>query len=653
MQKIKSQQYLSKKILWSNLLISCFLVSNLFGQTIPPEQDTRKTPNEQVDNPATQQNSTTPDESSGFQPLINAKSIGLSKDGTQQIFDGDVIAIGPRSLVTADKIIWDQKNKKIIAEGHVIGLSNGQYITGDKIELWTESGDAKVQNAILVVNDGGEAEKISKEILGYSISEIEFEAHRKERIDEIELKKKDLKLEARTTTKSGKELSPEIIRDYARFLEQSDLIARQENPAFAQMTEDRRQTLKRRRNFWDQARLSETLNQRVGNTSYFKLKGDFLERTNGNDLNAKNGLWTPCHCENDESPPWALRSSNIFAQPGGYATFNHAILEIKGIPVLYLPWARLPIKGVRQSGFLPPSISSDSQSGNVYSQPLFLDLGENKDVTLKTDFFEKRGTKFGFEGRYQRRQYSGFQLNLEMMRDRVWMEKRGNRVELYNLYSQGLEAARQDKSGDDISKVGNYTYRDFAVRRVAQAQYWQETEYKDCLLEDPNLRRSCEAKLFGRLRPPGNSTRGMLKWSGHERISDRISFSSSGELYSDRQYSADLYTPESFQAGFDTGSGERALQPIRAQINYDQSNYYIGLGSGVSDYVKYNDNFEGYQLPAYLKLKSRWFTLNDTLLPIYFGAGLDQLRIARVQGNKIDPEEQSDYLPPAWWRRAT
>jgi lipopolysaccharide export system protein LptA len=589
----------------------------------------------------------------GFTPLINAKSTGFSKDGGQQIFDGDVIAIGPQSLVTADKIVIDEKKKKVTADGHVIILSNNQIVTGDTIELWTDTGDIKVDNAILVMNDPTEADRIAKQILGYSSQEIEFEAHRHLRLDEIDGKKRDMRYDVRMTVKKGGEVSESSIKQYAQFLEQQDLIAKQENPAFSQMSEERRQTLKKRREYWAQSRLGDSIGAPGGSlATYFKITGSALERTNGNDLKALEGTWTSCHCDKDETPPWGFSSNKIEAQPGGYATFSDAVLEVKGLPVLYLPWFRLPIKDRRQSGFLPPTITSDSQSGSVYSQPLFLDLGTDKDITLKTEFFERRGTKFALENRYQRKKYSGYQLNLEMMRDRVWLNKIKNREDLEELYFSGLDAARRQAPGTPPDDISRYTERDYAARLVSQRDYWEKSGYKDCVSTDPIARLHCEQRLSSDLRHPANSNRGFVKWKAQERLGERLSVIGTGELYSDRQYSSDLYTPESFQAGFDTGSGERPIDPVRLQFHNDQKNFYLGLGGQFGDYVRTNDNFEGFQLPTVIKTHTRLIPIAPSLLPAYGTVSLDQYRIVRKPGSQNDNEERWFYLGNAWYRRA-
>ncbi len=599
---------------------------------------------------------TIPGASDSPQFFFDARSTGFTKDGKQRVFEGDVIAIGPKSLVTADKVVSDEETHSIIAEGHVIILTNGQYITGDKIQLWGETGDVKVTNALLVINDSSESDRIAHEILGYSASEIEFEAHRSARKTEIDKKKSELRSEARQRTKEGLNVPKSVIDDYARYLEQGDMISEQENPAFAQMSEARRKTLRKRRDFWEQARLSDRVKGNASATAYFRMTGDTLERTNGNDFKSTDGLWTPCHCEKDEEPAWALRSSKTEAQPGGYATFTNTVLEVKGVPVIYLPWLRVPIKDKRQSGLLMPSTSSDSASGSVFSQPLYIDLGPDKDMTVKAEVFERRGTKIATEYRQQTKQYSGFQLNGELMQDRLWSLRRANRQDLKSLYMSGLDAASDPSQNNEGDISADYSGRDYARMRLRQKSFWDSIKRTDCVNVDPsrpNAQKECRDALSTSLRYPDNDRRGMFRWKAQERFSDRLSLVTTGELYSDRQYNTDLYVPESFEAGFDTGSGERSIQPARAQVHYDGREYYLGIGSSFGDYVLRNDRYEGYQLPSIVKAKTRWYRLGNTGSPIYGNLSTEQYRISRNAGNPEDSEHDQVLLPNAWWRRAT
>lgn len=593
-----------------------------------------------------------PESSDGIPQLFfDARTTGFTRDGKQQIFDGDVIAIGPRSIITADRVVVDQEKRALIAEGHVVILAADQILTGDRIEFATETGDFKIAGARMIVNDKAEADHIAKDVLGFSAPELSFEAERKARLDEVAKQKDVIKEAVRRKAKIGQGASEYDIRDYARFLHQEDLIRSQENPAFARMTESRRNNLRKRRDFWEKSRVSERVQVDPGKQSYFRLEGDELVKTNGNDFSAKHSLWTPCKCERDELPAWGIRASSTFAQMGGYATFRDALLEVKGVPVLYLPWLMVPIKDRRQSGLLMPSFTDDAVSGSGYSQPLFIDLGKNKDVTLKGDIFERRGLRAGAEFRWKKSEYSGLQLNMEAMRDKVWLAQRSVRSELSQMYTNGLEAARTQPPGAPAGDISASMGPEYTARRLSQRDWW-ESQAPSCLSDDPEERLVCEAKVLASSRAPNNSNRGLTRWRGYDRLGDRLSFVTSGEWYSDRQYSSDVYIPDAGQPGFDTGSGEWSINPIRSRFNYDGSNYYLGLGSYIGDSTMLNDRFEGYQTPWAIHGRTRWHRLKSAGLPIYGRATLDNYRISRDLGSRQDLESNLDWIPSGYWSRA-
>lgn len=584
------------------------------------------------------------------QLFFDARTTGFTRDGKQQIFDGDVIAIGARSIITADKVIVDQENHRLIADGHVVVLAADQILTGEKIDYALDTGDFKIFGARMIVNDKLEAERIAKDVLGFSLPELSFEADRKARVEEVSRKKDVIKETVRRKAKIGQGANQNDIGQYARFLEQEELISKQENPAFAHMTDARRNTLRKRRDFWEKSRVSERVQMDPSRQSYFRLEGDELLRTNGNNFLAKHSLWTPCRCEKDETPAWGVRASSAEAQMGGYATFYDAMFEVKGVPVLYLPRIMLPIKDQRQSGLLMPSFSDDAVSGSGYSQPLFLDLGRDKDATLKADFFERRGMKAGAEFRWKRSEYSGLQLNVEGMRDRIWLTQRSTRRELGEMYAEGLKEAQTQPPGTTSADISQFSGREYTKLRLSQRDWW-EANAPECLSEDESKRSACEEMVRGSVRVPNNVNRGLIRWRAYERLGDRLSFLTTGDLYSDRQYNSDVYLADAMQPGFDSGTGERSINPIRSRFSYDGSDYFVGLGSFIGDSTRLNDRLEGYQSPLVAQARSRWYLLKPEGLPIYGRAAYDDFRITRDAGGVSDPESDRQWVPGGNWRR--
>ncbi len=593
-----------------------------------------------------------PESASGRPQLFfDARTTGFGKDGKQQVLDGDVIAIAGGRIVTADLVVFDQQTRKFSAEGHVVIVAANQILTGDKIEFFLDSEDFKLTSAKIVANDPEKAQGITKDVLGFSIQELNFEADRKARLEEVNSKKLEIRRGFENRTGLRGDPNDEELKVYTKLLEQEEMIKKQENPAFAHMTETRRNRIKKRRDFWDSSLDLQKGFDGKGLQSYYRFEGDEITKTNGNDFMAKNALVTPCRCEDDEAPAWGVRSAEAEAQMGGYATFRHALIEIKGVPVLYLPWLKVPVKDARQSGLIMPMFSQDAISGSGFSQPLYLDLGVDKDATIKGEVLEKRGLRAGLEFRWKRRKYSGFQLNIEGMRDRIWMSQRASRRDLFQMYKEGLQAARSEAPGTAPADISGFNDREYTRMRLMQRSWW-EANAKECLDSDPIVSKQCEQSLLDAVRPPTNVNRGTAKWRLHDRLTDRLSLTSSGDLYSDRQYNPDVYIADSIQAGFESGSGERAINPVRTRLTYDGSDYFIGLGSYFGDSSRLRGRFEGYQLPLVAQARSKWLTLDLGSVSIYGRFFADDYRILRNRGIGVGSDQVSGMLPSGHWRRA-
>ena len=336
----------------------------------------------------------------GSQIYFDSAKTGITNDMKRQLLEGDVVVIGAGTLVAADKVELDRTTNVVEARGHLVIMNQSNLFLGESVVYHLATGDFEIRDATMLTNDTVEIEKVTRRIFGFTPREVEFEKQRRRRLAEIDELRSRLRREARRQLTAGQPLSPDIVNRYTLLLEQDALVRNQENPSLARFPSERRQALKGRRDFWEKSRATGIGTQQGGLASaYFHLEGDQLTRSNGNDYAARNALFTPCLCEAGESPAWAFRADEIEAQIGGYADLSHPILEIKGIPVLYLPHLKLPLKDRRQSGFLMPTFGFESRSGNIYTQPVYFDLGPSSDATFTTDVFEKRLASLPASGR--------------------------------------------------------------------------------------------------------------------------------------------------------------------------------------------------------------------------------------------------------------
>ena len=124
-------------------------------------------------------------------------------------------------------------------------------------------------------------------------------------------------------------------------------------------------------------------------------------------------------CKLDESE-WYLRISELsLDRARNIGTGINAVVEFKGVPILYMPYMTFPLNNQRKSGFLAPTIGTSSSSGLEMAVPYYWNIAPNLDATFTPKIFTRRGLQLGAEFRYLNRDYLG-QLDSEYLpRDRL------------------------------------------------------------------------------------------------------------------------------------------------------------------------------------------------------------------------------------------
>ena len=560
----------------------------------------------------------------GPQLFFDADYSTFDKEGLTHRFEGNVIAIAARIIISADRLVFDKKNNQVFGEGHVVVIAPSQVISGTSLVLETSHNEFTMTDAMILVNDSQALQKYNREILGFTSQELTFEAERNNRLSEISEKKASIRDLFRNKAKTKPDAS--LIEPYVALLEQEELIRKQTNSSLAKLSESKRESFQRRRNFWNQSRgIAVGEQPSITRIGYFVIEGESIKRLTEERFFAKRAFFTPCFCQGDDTPPWGFRAEEIHAQGEGYADLYHPILEIKGVPVLYLPLLKIPMKSKRQSGFLLPSLTHSNVNGSMYSQPIFFALNENSDATLTTDFIENRGLRLGLEYRIQSRQYSGWEFQFETIRDRLWLNQKEKRQRLANDFKQGLERAR-NRIAENPATGNGLSENEAEFQTLSDPGWWRRHGLSRCLAEE-SYSQCMKHEIDNRLQLPNNSWRGQFKWKGQSIIAPRLNLISHGTLLSDHRYQEDLWVPSfseiSQQAPIDLYSTSRA------RLHLDGENFYLGAGSHFSDPVLALEKFSGYQIPLYFKLQSRMIPLLESVspLPLYLQSSIENRRI--------------------------
>ena len=241
-------------------------------------------------------------------------------------------------------------------------------------------------------------------------------------------------------------------------------------------------------------------------SSFFKIKGSELIKINEIDYASLNSSLTFCHCEEDESPAWAIKSSKLFLREDNYASVHNSVLEIKGLPVFYFPYMRFPISSKRRPGLLQPSFSFTENNGFSYKQDFYVPINDYSDLTAGYHYFSERGVKLNFSPRISFSDFSFFDFSLETIRDKKWLKEKKRNEAFLDFYKGGISSLY--RGGD------KKPYQD-SRRSLYSKKWWKKPKsLKECYSQGVDTASCLDSLLEEHLDSPNNRQRGKVSWSG-------------------------------------------------------------------------------------------------------------------------------------------
>ncbi|PKH20645.1 LPS biosynthesis protein [Pseudomonas sp. 43NM1] len=248
----------------------------------------------------------------------------------------------------------------------------------------------------------------------------------------------------------------------------------------------------------------DTGEAKVDNAEYVlhksRIRGSALyaKRAENAIIRLKDGTYTTCE---PNSNAWQLKGNNITLNPAtGFGTATNVTLRVKDIPILYTPYIYFPIDDRRQSGFLPPTIGTGTDTGFMLVTPYYFNLAPNYDATLYPRYMSKRGMLVEGEFRYLTESSEGQfgaaylndddterskQTDYEKTRYMYnWQHKGGldsrvlTQVDYTKIsdpyYFQDLQTDQIGVKGDDyVNQQGSVTYRGEGYTAQLNAQAYQ------------------------------------------------------------------------------------------------------------------------------------------------------------------------------------
>ncbi|HPW17138.1 MAG TPA: LPS assembly protein LptD [Candidatus Aminicenantes bacterium] len=129
---------------------------------------------------------------------------------------------------------------------------------------------------------------------------------------------------------------------------------------------------------------------------FLLFEAESLERKRADLYELRKGRITACAQPN---PRWSFGVSRGRIETDDHMTLRDAVLRIKSVPVLYVPYLRYPLKD-RATGFLMPRLGFGGAKGLSLSQSFYWAIAPNMDATAGVDLYLSRGAGASLEYRY-------------------------------------------------------------------------------------------------------------------------------------------------------------------------------------------------------------------------------------------------------------
>jgi LPS-assembly protein len=206
-----------------------------------------------------------------------------------------------------------------------------------------------------------------------------------------------------------------------------------------------------------------------GTRLYFTA--DRVERISLDTIIAENAQITAC---DENVPKWSFHAKRVKIKTGDRARLVSSTFKIKGLPVIYLPYASISIKHRdRASGFLTPTFGGSGSKGFRLSEAYYLTLGRSADITFRGDVYFKRGIGFGTDLRTRANSRSYLNAGFYYVKDRILGPKESPAnpdqggsslyVEGVHYFPNGFTAAA------DVNVTSNLAFRQVFSDSIQQA----------------------------------------------------------------------------------------------------------------------------------------------------------------------------------------
>jgi len=176
----------------------------------------------------------------------------------------------------------------------------------------------------------------------------------------------------------------------------------------------------------------------------YHISAEEAEKLGENQYRVREGSFTTCDAKR---PPWKFTVKDLYVTLGGEGVARRAVFYFEDIPVLYLPWATIPLRKERETGFLLPQPGYSNLYGPQVKTGFYWAMTKEMDSTLYADYLGDRGFKEGLEYRYAFGRETDGEARFYFINDTVFGNQR------YSFFLQN-----EQKLPSDFYLKGNINY---------------------------------------------------------------------------------------------------------------------------------------------------------------------------------------------------
>ncbi|MEM7768081.1 MAG: LPS assembly protein LptD [Pseudomonadota bacterium] len=177
-------------------------------------------------------------------------------------------------------------------------------------------------------------------------------------------------------------------------------------------------------------------------------------------------VYTACEiCEEGDTPTWSLRARRaVLNEETKMISYRDAVLEVGGIPVIYLPYFAHPDPSSgRRSGFLFPDAGLSSKVGWFYQQPYYWAISDHQELTISPRVHSRVNPLLELD--YSKRFWSGqLNINTSVTQERLF-DGDGERLE------DSDNSVRSHVFADGLFRINDRWLWGFGAERTSDDLY--------------------------------------------------------------------------------------------------------------------------------------------------------------------------------------